>query len=277
MLRLAAKGGRRVFQHRPIAACILPALLATCVCVCIPMTYPRNAKNSCVVDVASRSVTHYEDGPLVHNILVSLLIASSFVQKLIIWKNGRSLRKDPACCQAHPAPEVRVGSFLPPSRPARNRQAHRHPWLAQWRWFAGAPGPACPILCGWTTTEGVSHTLTLCCVLSHPAPRPWCVCASTCRSTRKLVVKPVAYGGGKVDIKKQGLNSIENDVVQQNLMGRSRFMRNKEWRDAQGRKGKVGCGRYCSASVLHRGASTPSSKAGFPRGNLSRTRHRQCP
>lgn len=45
----------------------------------------------------------------------------------------------------------------------------------------------------------------------------------------------------KVDIKTKGLNSIENDVVQQNLMGRSRYMKNKEWRDAQGRKGKVRC------------------------------------
>ena len=51
-------------------------------------------------------------------------------------------------------------------------------------------------------------------------------------------MKPVA-SGDKVDIKTKGLNSIENDVVQQNLMGRSRYMDKKDWRDAQGRKGKV--------------------------------------
>ncbi len=49
----------------------------------------------------------------------------------------------------------------------------------------------------------------------------------------------VASGGGKIDINKQGLNSIDDEVVKQNLMGRSRFMGKKDWVDAQGRKGKV--------------------------------------
>lgn len=56
-------------------------------------------------------------------------------------------------------------------------------------------------------------------------------------------MRPVASGGGKVDIKKVGLNSIEDPVVQQNLMGRSRYMDKKGWKDAQGRKGK-GLGVY---------------------------------
>lgn len=51
-------------------------------------------------------------------------------------------------------------------------------------------------------------------------------------------MKPVA-SSGKVDISKQGLNSIDNEVVKQNLMGRSRFMKDKNWVDSQGRKGKV--------------------------------------
>mmetsp|Transcript_22594 Transcript_22594/g.62416 ORF Transcript_22594/g.62416 Transcript_22594/m.62416 type:complete len:145 (-) Transcript_22594:397-831(-) len=63
------------------------------------------------------------------------------------------------------------------------------------------------------------------------------------RSSRQQVVKPVASGGEKIDIRTKGLNSIENDVVQQNLMGRSRYMKKKDWRDAQGRKGK-GYGVY---------------------------------
>jgi hypothetical protein len=41
-------------------------------------------------------------------------------------------------------------------------------------------------------------------------------------------------------LSKVGLNSIENDVVKQNLMGKSRYMEKKGWVDAQGRKGKVG-------------------------------------
>ncbi len=61
------------------------------------------------------------------------------------------------------------------------------------------------------------------------------------RAPRKTL-QVVASGGGKIDINKQGLNSIEDDVVQQNLMGRSRYMGKKDWVDAQGRKGKVSSG-----------------------------------
>mmetsp|Transcript_32868 Transcript_32868/g.83404 ORF Transcript_32868/g.83404 Transcript_32868/m.83404 type:complete len:140 (-) Transcript_32868:297-716(-) len=61
------------------------------------------------------------------------------------------------------------------------------------------------------------------------------------RVSRKTV-KPVA-SGAKVDITKQGLNSIDNETVKQNLMGRSRFMSKKDWVDSQGRKGK-GYGVY---------------------------------
>ncbi len=63
-----------------------------------------------------------------------------------------------------------------------------------------------------------------------------------CRRPRvasRRTVKPVASGGGKTDITKVGLNSIEDDVVKQNLMGKSRYMDKKDWRDASGRKGKV--------------------------------------
>mmetsp|Transcript_1621 Transcript_1621/g.2292 ORF Transcript_1621/g.2292 Transcript_1621/m.2292 type:complete len:177 (+) Transcript_1621:136-666(+) len=46
-----------------------------------------------------------------------------------------------------------------------------------------------------------------------------------------------------VDIKKQGLNSIEDPTIQANLQGRSRAMEDKDWKDSQGRKGK-GYGVY---------------------------------
>jgi hypothetical protein len=65
----------------------------------------------------------------------------------------------------------------------------------------------------------------------------------------------VASGGGKVDITKVGLNSIEDEVVKQNLMGRSRYMGKKDWVDAQGRKGKVGCS---TCDPIHRRG--PSSR-----------------
>ena len=46
--------------------------------------------------------------------------------------------------------------------------------------------------------------------------------------------------GKKVDVSKQGLNSIKNPTVQLNLMGQSKTMKAKDWVDPQGRKGKVG-------------------------------------
>ncbi|KAG2483632.1 hypothetical protein HYH03_017510 [Edaphochlamys debaryana] len=58
------------------------------------------------------------------------------------------------------------------------------------------------------------------------------------RVSSRRTVKPVASGGGKIDITKVGLNSIEDPVIQQNLMGRSRYMAKKDWKDASGRKGK---------------------------------------
>nr|BAA78585.1 hypothetical protein [Chlamydomonas sp. HS-5] len=56
-------------------------------------------------------------------------------------------------------------------------------------------------------------------------------------------LKPVASGGGKVDITKAGLEGIDDPTVQQNLKGRSRYMKDKNWVDPQGRKGK-GYGVY---------------------------------
>ena len=43
----------------------------------------------------------------------------------------------------------------------------------------------------------------------------------------------------KTDISKQGLNSIDNPTVKLNLMGQSKTMKDKNWVDPQGRKGKV--------------------------------------
>lgn len=62
-----------------------------------------------------------------------------------------------------------------------------------------------------------------------------------CRGRRTQVI--VAFGGGFTDIKKVGLNGIKDPTVQQNLMGRSRYMKDKNWRDSQGRKG-TGKGVY---------------------------------
>lgn len=45
--------------------------------------------------------------------------------------------------------------------------------------------------------------------------------------------------GGKVDIKRQGLNSVKNDVVRKNLQGVSESMKKKEWVDSSGRKGTL--------------------------------------
>jgi hypothetical protein len=57
------------------------------------------------------------------------------------------------------------------------------------------------------------------------------------------VVRPVA-SSGKTDLNKQGLNSVPEGVVKNNLKGISPQMDKKGWVDAQGRKGKV---RSCAA------------------------------
>jgi photosystem II protein len=62
------------------------------------------------------------------------------------------------------------------------------------------------------------------------------------RVSRRTCVRPVA-SSGKTNINEVGLNSIEEGVVKQNLMGKSRYMDKKGWVDAQGRKGK-GMGVY---------------------------------
>ena len=67
-----------------------------------------------------------------------------------------------------------------------------------------------------------------------PAP-PACPC-----SARVSVRSVVMANGKKVDVSKQGLNSIKNPTVQLNLMGRSKTMQDKNFVDPQGRKGKVG-------------------------------------
>ncbi len=49
----------------------------------------------------------------------------------------------------------------------------------------------------------------------------------------------VVASSKKVDIKKQGLASVKDKIVQANLMGVSEKMNKKGWTDSQGRKGKV--------------------------------------
>ena len=62
-------------------------------------------------------------------------------------------------------------------------------------------------------------------------------------SARTTVSNVVVASSKKIDIKKQGLNSVANEVVKMNLMGKSRVMEKKDWVDASGRKGK-GYGVY---------------------------------
>ena len=58
----------------------------------------------------------------------------------------------------------------------------------------------------------------------------------------------IVANGKKVDISKQGLNSIENKTVKLNLMGKSETMKQKDWVDPSGRKGKV---RFVNYILLH--------------------------
>lgn len=66
-----------------------------------------------------------------------------------------------------------------------------------------------------------------------------CSGCRSCRATRQSLATTVVASGKKIDIKKQGLNSVQDKVVQKNLMGISETMSKKDWTDSSGRKGKV--------------------------------------
>jgi hypothetical protein len=63
-----------------------------------------------------------------------------------------------------------------------------------------------------------------------------------CRSRATVSTTVQASGAKKVDIKKQGLESVKNPTIQNNLKGISKKMEAKDWVDPQGRKGKVSPG-----------------------------------
>ena len=76
-------------------------------------------------------------------------------------------------------------------------------------------------------------------------------------STRQVVdTRVMANKGKKTDIGKQGLSSIKNMVVKNNLMGISTLMDKKGWVDSQGRKGKVQTYSECSSYICLRGLSS---------------------
>ena len=76
-----------------------------------------------------------------------------------------------------------------------------------------------------------------------------------CRSRLQISTQVQANKGGKkLDVKKQGLSGVKNDVVRANLMGISEKMNKKGWTDAQGRKGKV-----CSVTAHGRRYGTNGS------------------
>ena len=75
----------------------------------------------------------------------------------------------------------------------------------------------------------------------------------------------VASSGKKIDLSKQGLNSVQDPTVKLNLRGESKTMLSKDWVDPQGRKGKVrgtvGPGGGCAAG---RPAGEQSGPPGVP-------------
>jgi hypothetical protein len=53
-------------------------------------------------------------------------------------------------------------------------------------------------------------------------------------SARKSVI---SHSGKKINLTQQGLESVKNKTVQNNLKGLSEAMKSKEWVDSSGRKG----------------------------------------
>lgn len=64
-------------------------------------------------------------------------------------------------------------------------------------------------------------------------------------SSRSSVI--ARSSGGKINIKKQGLNTVKNDVVRKNLMGVSDTMKKGDWVDSSGRKGAL---FYCFCCIV---------------------------
>jgi photosystem II protein len=88
----------------------------------------------------------------------------------------------------------------------------------------------------------------------------------------------VANAPKKVDVKKQGMNSVSNDIVRNNLMGNSRVMKDKNWVDPQGRKGKVRNSRHLPLPG-HRALSSCgfSVEPAGARGTATRAAHALLP
>jgi len=85
--------------------------------------------------------------------------------------------------------------------------------------------------------------------------------AAASRSRGPATRNVVVASSKKTDMKKQGLSSVKDDVIRNNLMGTSRKMKDKNWTDSQGRKGKVRRGRgarvarsRCLRSAVRRAA-----------------------
>ena len=60
-----------------------------------------------------------------------------------------------------------------------------------------------------------------------------------CSNRQVIETQIVANKGKKTNIANQGLSSVKNAVVKNNLMGISSVMEKKGWVDSQGNKGKV--------------------------------------
>ena len=74
------------------------------------------------------------------------------------------------------------------------------------------------------------------------ATRP---CSRTTCTRRSLVIAN-NKNPKKIDLKKQGLESVSDKAVQNNLKGVSDNMKDKNWRDASGRPGVHCYGIKCS-------------------------------
>ena len=64
--------------------------------------------------------------------------------------------------------------------------------------------------------------------LSRPVSRTTCTRRTLVIANNKIT---------KINLSKQGLESVDNKVVRNNLKGTSDSMKDKNWKDASGRKG----------------------------------------
>ena len=125
----------------------------------------------------------------------------------------------------------------------------------------------------WSAARGPPRRTCGCGALRPPRPLIGPRAPSSCSTRATVSTVVVANAPKKVDVTKQGLNSVKDDIIRNNLQGKSRKMGQKGWVDPQGREGKVRRPR-CRGGGRREPAGGAAAPGRAPRREERRERHR---